>query len=635
MDIKKLEKIAKLLRYYVLISTTQAGSGHPTSCLSAIELLTTLFFAGFFRQDLENPKAIYNDRFILSKGHAAPILYSIYTVAGVLKKEQLLSLRQFGSILEGHPTPKFNFADVTTGSLGQGLSIGLGMALGIRLKFKNQKIKRLPKIYVLMGDSELAEGQVWEAVQLSSFYHVSNLIALVDINRLGQNGQTMFGWKIDEYQRRFESFGWQVYKLTDGHNLDEIKKIFQKIETDKNNKPEVILAKTVKGKGVDFLENQEGWHGKALNKDQLSQALKQLGNVDSNLKASFKKPERIIFEKKYLDKKIISVIEKLEKLTISKNNDSKKTFSTRESYGRELTKLGEVDAEIVVLDAETGNSTYHNYFKEKFSDRFFQIYIAEQNMVSIGLGLSKLGFKVYLSTFAAFLTRAFDQLRMAGYSDANLKVAGSHAGVSIGQDGASQMGLEDLAMFNSILKTKIFYPSDKTSAEKLTRLANDLDGIVYLRLTRSETPMIYDEKEEFVFGGCKVHYSMTKSTNVKKILIITAGITLFEALKAQEILTKQNYEVIVIDLYSVKPFDEKTLLSLMKKYTNVIVVEDHYSVGGLGSIIEKFILEKNIQVKNYLHLACKKIPMSGKPEELLNYEEIDYKSIVDKVKKIV
>jgi len=638
----ELKKIAKLLRYYVLVSTAEAGSGHPTSCLSSVELLIGLFFGGFFQQDIKNPKDIFNDRFILSKGHSAPLLYSIYTVLGKVKKQELMSLRKFGSKLEGHPTPKFEFVDVATGSLGQGLSIGLGMAMGIKLKIKSQKLKvdEEPKIWVLMGDSEMAEGQVWEAVQLASYYNVSNLIALVDINRLGQSRETMLGWQIEDYKRRFEAFNWQTFILKDGHNLNEILKTFEKIKNSQINKPKVVLAKTIKGKGISFLENKNDWHGRALNKDQLKLALNELGKIDFNIRFQLKKPEKYqINDEKNADEKVFAIINKLENLVDSKdfNTDEKKSMSTREAYGRELVELGKIDKDVVVLDAETGNSTYENLFQQKYPERFFQIFIAEQNMVSIGLGLSKIGFKVYMSTFAAFLTRAFDQIRMAHYSNANLKIAGSHSGVSIGQDGASQMGLEDLAMFNSLAKSVIFYPSDKTSTQKLTQLAKDTDGIIYLRLTRGETPIIYDESEEFEIGGCKVHKLNPpvggQKQKSKRILLIAAGITVFEALKAQKIL-KDDYDIVVVDLYCIRPLDEKTLKKLIKNYPNVIVVEDHYQYGGIGSVVEKFILENNLKINTYIHLACKKIPMSGKPEELLEYEEIDYKSIVKNIRLI-
>lgn len=638
----ELKKIAKLLRYYVLVSTAEAGSGHPTSCLSSVELLIGLFFGGFFQQDIKNPKDIFNDRFILSKGHSAPLLYSIYTVLGKVKKQELMSLRKFGSKLEGHPTPKFEFVDVATGSLGQGLSIGLGMAMGIKLKIKSQKLKvdEEPKIWVLMGDSEMAEGQVWEAVQLASYYNVSNLIALVDINRLGQSRETMLGWQIEDYKRRFEAFNWQTFILKDGHNLNEILKTFEKIKNSQVNKPKVVLAKTIKGKGISFLENKNDWHGRALNKDQLKLALNELGKIDFNIRFQLKKPEKYqINDEKNADEKVFAIINKLENLVDSKdfNTDEKKSMSTREAYGRELVELGKIDKDVVVLDAETGNSTYENLFQQKYPERFFQIFIAEQNMVSIGLGLSKIGFKVYMSTFAAFLTRAFDQIRMAHYSNANLKIAGSHSGVSIGQDGASQMGLEDLAMFNSLAKSVIFYPSDKTSTQKLTQLAKDTDGIIYLRLTRGETPIIYDESDEFEIGGCKVHKLNPpvggQKQKSKRILLIAAGITVFEALKAQKIL-KDDYDIVVVDLYCIRPLDEKTLKNLIKNYPNVIVVEDHYQYGGIGSVVEKFILENNLKINTYIHLACKKIPMSGKPEELLEYEEIDYKSIVKNIRLI-
>ncbi|MCS6956289.1 MAG: transketolase [Patescibacteria group bacterium] len=639
METKNLEKIARLLRYYILFSTTTAGSGHPTSCLSSVELLTALFFGGFFCQDLKNPKAIYNDRFILSKGHASPLLYSLYVVAGVFKKEELLTLRKFGSIFEGHPTQKFPYVEVATGSLGQGLSIGLGMAMGIKLKIKSQKLKieRTPKVFVLLGDSEMAEGQIWEATELASYYKVKNLIAIADISRLGQNSQTMIGWNLSSYKNKFEAFGWKTYLLEDGHNLRDIIKIYQLVEKDLSEKPKIILAKTIKGRGVSFLEDKEGWHGKALNQNEFNQAVRELGNIDFKIKGKIKEPKKIFFEeeKNENDEKIFSIINKLESFSEKKQELNHENFiSTRESYGRELEKLGQIDKNIIVLDAETANSTYENLFAKKFPDRFIEVFIAEQNMISIGLGLSKIGFKVFMSTFSAFLTRAFDQIRMAQYSDADLKIAGSHAGVSIGEDGASQMGLEDIAMFNSILNSVIFYPSDKTSTEKLTKIAKDKKGIIYLRLTRGKTPIIYKENEEFNIPGFKIHkINLEKNKNLKKVLIITAGITLFEALKSQKELIRK-YQVLVIDLYCLKPLDKENLKKIIGEYKNILVIEDHYPGGGIGSIVSQFILEENIKINYFIHLACRKIPHSGSSRELLEYEKINSQEIINQILKI-
>ncbi|MCS7093168.1 MAG: transketolase [Patescibacteria group bacterium] len=639
---EKLKKIAKLLRYYILLSTTEAGSGHPTSSLSSVELLATLFFAGFFRQDLKNPKALYNDRFILSKGHASPLLYSLYTVAGVFTKEALLTLRKFGSIFEGHPSPKFPYAEVATGSLGQGLSIGLGMALGIKLRFFGHyrpvshffstQPEPLPFVFVLLGDSELAEGQVWEAISLGGHYQIDNLVAIVDVSRLGQTAETMVGWNLSNYQKKFEAFNWQVYSVRDGHDIEEIYNVYHRLIKENQPWPKVVLAKTIKGKGISFLEDKEGWHGKVLTETQLKETIKQLGDVDFKIKGVIQQPKKILIEAgNKVDEKTVLVIKKLQKLASTSQSPSSKEknpVATREAFGQSLVDLGLTDKDIVVLDAETANSTYEDLFARRFPNRFIEVFIAEQNMVSIGVGLACLGFKVFLSSFSAFLTRAFDQIRMAQYSNAHIKIAGSHAGVSIGYDGPSQMGLEDLAMFSSILTSTILYPADKVSSAKLTSMANKLPGIVYLRLTREKTPVIYSEEEEFPIPGLKIHSRENSNfPNGKKILVIAAGITLSEALKAQRNLIGKNINLVVVDLYCPKPLDRNLLKNLIKTYPKIIVVEDHYPEGGIGSLVSKFILEENLSVDHFIHLACRKIPTSGLPQELLAYEEIDHQAI--------
>ncbi len=647
MDKNQLKKISRLLRYLVLTSTTQAGSGHPTSCLSAIELMTTLFFGGFLKQDLKDIKSIFNDRIIFSKGHAAPLLYSLYAVAGGINIDDLKTLRRFGSTLEGHPTPRFPFVDVATGSLGHGLSIGLGMAMGIKLKIKNSKLKinKIPKVFVLLGDSEMAEGQIWEAMDTASYYHVSNLIGIVDVNRLGQQGETKEGWDIFNYQKKAEAFGWQTILINDGHNIEEIINAYKKL-TDTINKPTLIIAKTIKGKGISFLENKNGWHGKALNQEELQKALKELGKIDLNIRGKISSPEKFPAkrENNMNNSKIINILQKLENLQ-SKNKSqvirpkgilsgfyvvsSNNKIATRQAYGEALVELGEKNPNIVVLDAEVANSTFENQFQKRFPERFFQMFIAEENMADVALGFSKTGFIPFFSTFAAFLTQTFDQLRMTQYANPNLKIVGTHAGVSIGQDGPSQMGLEDLAMFRSLLNSVIFYPSDAVSTKKLVKIMAENDGLFYLRATREKTPVIYDENEEFKIGGFKIHPSKNR-LSTKKFLIITAGITIFEALKAQKELEKKGYDILVIDLYSVKPIDKKSLNEIIKQYQKIIVVEDHYPSGGIAEAILSSI-EDFTSVKKFIHLCVRKIPSSGKPEELLNYEEIDKEAIVKQI----
>ncbi len=605
MKNKELKNIAKLLRYYILSSTTVAGSGHPTSSLSAVEIMTALFFNGFFRTDLVDPNNKNNDRLIFSKGHAAPLLYSLYTVLGVLSEKELLTLRKFDSKLEGHPTLNFKYTEAATGSLGQGLSIGVGTALNAKIDSLNYKT------YVLLGDSEIAEGSVWEAVQLASYYKLNNLVAIIDINSLGQRGKTMLAYDLKTYKKRFKSFGWKTF-IVDGKNICQLKKVFARATKEKN-KPVCILAKTKKGQGISFLENKENWHGKTLNENELKSALKELGVINKNIKYTIKNPDFFSpakKEKKRFDLKIYKIGEKI---------------SPRQAYGYELINLFQAHPDFLVLDAETGNSTCAKVFAEAYPQNFFEMFIAEQNMVGTALGLSSRGKKVFASTFSAFLTRAFDQIRMAAYSKANISFVGSHAGVSIGPDGVSQMGLEDIAMFRTIFNSVIFYPADAVSLGKILKLMIDYSNISYLRTTRQDLPVIYDYDEEFKIGGSKILRSNKKDT----VSLVGAGITLHECLKAYEILKEKKIYARVIDLYSIKPLDIETLKTALKETKKIIVVEDHYKQGG---IYEAICTELANEKGEIISLAVNKMPHSGTPEELLNYEEINAENIVDKVK---
>ena len=607
----KFEKISKLLQYYILVSTTAAGSGHVTSSLSAVDLMAVLFFDKF-RFDWKKPNFINNDRLIFSKGHASPLFYALWAVAGAIKKSELLTLRKFGSRLEGHPTLAFPFTEAGTGSLGQGLSIGLGMAL-------NAKLEKSPyQTYVLMGDGEMAEGQVWEAMQLASYYKLNNLWSIVDVNRLGQSGETIIGHDLDRYAERARAFGWEVVVI-DGHDFRQINSAFNKLNKVKN-KPKIILAKTFKGKHVSFLENKENWHGKPLNEVDLEKALKEVGAVDQKLTQKIKTPAKNPNYKIQIPNK--------SQNSNSINYKLGEEVATRKAYGDSLVRLGGVNPNVVVLDGDTKNSTYSEFFKNKFPERFFEMFIAEQNMVGAAIGLSRRGKIPFVSTFAAFFTRAFDQIRMANYSNANIKFVGSHAGVSIGQDGVSQMGLEDLAMFRSILGSVVLYPGDAVSTEKLVKLMAEHFGIIYMRTTRAVTPVIYDKKESakdggFTIGGSKV----LRQSKKDKATIVAAGITLFEALKAYEELKKKNIFARVIDLYSIKPVDKKTLLKAAKETGRIITVEDHYVEGGIGSAVLE-ALEGKFPVEV---MAVKKMPKSGSPQELLEYEGISAKDIAKKI----
>lgn len=608
-NVKKLEDLARLIRYYILISTTAAGSGHPTSALSATDLMTVLFFSGFYRFDLKNPKYINNDRLIFSKGHASPLFYALYCAAGALTESKLKTLRKFGSPLEGHPTMDFPFTEAASGSLGQGLSVGVGMALNAKYLDKLNY-----KTYVLLGDSEMAEGSVWEAIMLAPHYKLDNLVAVLDVNRLGQRGETLYGHNVRGYAEKISAFGWKVITI-DGHNLNEISKAFTEAQKIKG-RPVMIVAKTIKGKGVSFMEDKDGWHGKAPNETQLQEALKELGNNNKNLHGTLKKPTKVRLVK--------AMPQKIKQASYELGLP----IATRKAYGNALARIFPKYPDMVVLDAETSNSTYSEIFKNSYPKNFFETFIAEQNMVGIGIGLSKRGKIPFISTFAAFFSRAFDQVRMSQYSLANIKFAGSHAGVSIGEDGASQMGLEDLAMFRALLDSVVLYPCDGVSTEKLVEEAAKHNGIVYLRTTRKDTSVIYENNEEFHIGGSKV----IKSSKDDKVTLIGAGVTLHEALQAYEILKKDNIFVRVIDLYSIKPLDVETLMKATKETRAIITVEDHYPAGGIGEAVSASLI--NTEAKVY-SLAVNKMPKSGKPAELLEFEEISANAIVAKVKRFL
>ncbi len=604
-DNKRLERLARLIRYFILMSTTEAGSGHPTTSLSAVELMASLLFGGIFRFDAENPSHPNNDRLIFSKGHASPLLYALWAAAGKVTERELLSLRKFGSRLEGHPTPLFPYAEAATGSLGQGLSVGFGIALNAKY------IDRLPyRTYVLLGDSEMAEGSQWEAIQLAAHYRLDNLIGIIDVNRLGQRGETMYGHDLEAYERRISSFGW-ITITVDGHSIANIIAAYEKALNAKD-KPVMIIARTVKGKGVSFIEDKDGWHGKALGRDEFDKAMTELGTVDVALRAEMKKPDDVwpVKAPAHTPAEIIYPPDK--------------PVATRRAYGNALARLYPQFPDMVVLDAEVGNSTYSEILKKARPERFFEMYIAEQNMVGAALGLSSRGKVPFVSSFAAFLTRAYDQIRMSRYSDANIKFCGSHAGASIGEDGVSQMGLEDIAMFRAVLDSVVLYPSDAVSAERLVEEAAGHKGIVYIRTTRKDTPIIYSKDDEFPIGGCKV---IKKSGN-DIAAVIAAGITLHEALAAYEKLNKTGVNIRVIDLYSVKPVDVKTLLSAAKETGAIITVEDHYPEGGLGEAVRSALAEYAVPIYS---LAVRKMPRSGKPDELLEYEEISCKAIISKV----
>lgn len=606
--IEHLKSLAKLIRYYILAATTQAGSGHPTSSLSAVELMSGLLFGGVFRYDENHPDHPNNDRLVFSKGHASPLFYALWGAAGKLTENDLMTYRHFGSHLEGHPSVAFPYVDAATGSLGQGLSIGLGMALNAKY------LDRLPyRTYILLGDSEMAEGSQWESIQLAAHYKLDNLIGVLDVNRLGQRGETMYGNDLAAYEKRISAFGWATFVI-DGHSFPEVLGAFREA-LNASDKPSMIIAKTIKGKGVFKVEDQNGWHGKALDKEDFQHALKDLGDVDKSVRGKIVKSEDLKPKKPSLGEAGAMQY---------KLGDS---IPTRNAYGNALRRIYPEYPEIVSVDGEVSNSTRAQRFKEEYPARFFEMYIAEQNMVGAALGLACRKKIPFVSTFSAFMSRAYDQIRMSQYSDTNIKFVGSHAGVSIGEDGPSQMGLEDLAFFRTILNGVVLYPSDAVSCERLVEEAAKHDGIVYLRTTRGGTPVIYDTTEIFPIGGSKVLHQSNRDVAA----VVAAGITLHEALKAHDELKKEGLSIRVIDLYSIKPIDEKTIREAADNTQALITVEDHYAEGGLGEAVRSVFERSPVPIYS---LAVKKKPKSGKPRELLDFEDISQKAIIAKVKSL-
>jgi transketolase len=607
-DIELLKGIANQLRIHSITSTTAAGSGHPTSCCSAADIMATLFF-GHMRYDAKNPHYHNNDRFILSKGHAAPLLYAAWAETGLFPTSELLKLRQFGSDLEGHPTPRLPFVDVATGSLGQGLSVGAGMALAARLDNLDYNT------YVLMGDGEIAEGAVWEAASLAGVYKLNNLIAFVDANRLGQSQATEFGHDIGVYRKRFEAFGWRVEDV-DGHDIEEILEVLSGVGL--NDQPLCIIAKTYKGAGVSFLQDKEGWHGRPLNQEEAAKAIAELQpTAKSGIGVPIPAPAQLPAPNNTAPAGYPPI-----------NYKPGDSVATREAYGNALARIGEVDPRIVAVDGDTKNSTYAEKFFNKFPNRSTECFIAEQNMVGVATGFSARGKVPFASTFACFFTRAFDQIRVAGISQANLKLVGSHVGVSIGEDGPSQMALEDIAMMRAVAGSVVLYPSDAVSTEKLLEQMALARGICFLRTSRPKTPVIYGNDEKFPIGGAKV----LRQNAGDKTTVVAAGVTLHEALKAADALKAEGIGITVIDAYSIKPLGKDVIKAAAQKTGNtVITVEDHYLEGGLGDAVAGELSVDGIKVHK---LAVNALPRSGKPAELLAHFGIDAAAIAKKVKSL-
>ena len=606
--LENLEKIARLIRYHCLAMTTRAGSGHPTSSLSATELMAGLLFGGAFRYDPQQPGKANNDRLIFSKGHASPLFYALWAAAGEVSEEELSTYRLFSSPLEGHPTAAFRFTEAATGSLGQGLSIGVGMALNAKY------LDKLPyRTYVLLGDSEMAEGSQWESLQIAAHYGLENLVGVIDVNRLGQRGETMYGHDLEAYARRVSAFGWKTLVI-DGHSYPQVLEAYE--AASHSERPVMIIAKTIKGKGVSFLEDKNGWHGKPVEEGDFDRAVKELGEIDHSVRGVISMPEDLQPPSPAAGK------------AAGMDYAAGKPVATRKAYGKALARLYPQFPDIVSLDGEVSNSTGAETFKVAHPDRFFEMFIAEQNMVGAAIGLSRRGKIPFVSTFAAFFSRACDQVRMSPYSEADIKFVGSHAGVSIGQDGPSQMGLEDIALFRAVWDSVVLYPCDAVSTEALVEKAAARKGIVYIRTTRMDTPILYDPGERFEIGGSKV----LRKSDSDLATVVAAGITLHEALAAFEDLKKEGIPVRVIDLYSVKPVDEATLTEAANVTGLVITVEDHYPEGGIGEAVRSALAGSGAPVYS---LAVRKRPQSGQPRELLDFEEISRKAIVSKVKKIL
>ena len=609
--IEMIREKARRLGILSMMSTTAAGSGHPTSCLSASELTAGVFFYAM-KFDPKNPNGTESDRFVLSKGHAAPLLYAALAEAGVFPVSRVMTLRQFSSELEGHPTPRIPGVDAATGSLGQGLSVGAGLAIGAKMD------KLGMRVYVLLGDGELAEGSNWEAAEFAGHYKIDNLTALCDINALGQSERTMYKHDMEIYRRKFESEGWET-QVIDGHDIAAVLSALDHAKST-TGRPQAIIARTIKGHGVSFLADKDGWHGKPLSKEQLAKAVAEMGG-----------PIEVAADpgRSYARTKLPEPPDFADPPAPSYKPDA--SVATREAYGNALKRIGAVNPHIVALDGDVKNSTFAEFFADAYPERFYQAYIAEQNMISVGVGLAARGKVPFLSSFACFLSRAFDQVRMAAISRSPIKVCGSHCGVSIGEDGPSQMALEDIASFRAIHSSTVLYPSDAYSAERLTEAAARMPGITYIRTSRPKTPLLYSAADKFPVPGFQV---LRQSAN-DRALIVGGGITVHEALKAHEQLKSQGISVRVMDLYCVKPIEGKQLAEQLKAAGgNLITVEDHYPEGGLGEGILSALAEAGASPKKYVKLAVTGMPHSGKPDELLEAFGISARHIVDAVRTV-
>jgi transketolase len=608
-DLKTLEQIANRLRIHSIEATNASKSGHPTSCASMAEIMSVLFF-NTMKYSLEEPKGPSNDRFVLSKGHAAPVLYAAWAEAGLFPLSDLLNLRKIDSDLEGHPTPRLNFIDVATGSLGQGLSVAAGMA------YVGKYIDKADyRVYCLIGDGESAEGSIWEALNFASYYKLDNLVAIFDVNRLGQSEATSLGHHTEIYDARLKAFGFET-QVVDGHSVADLVKTFDHFANVKG-KPQALIAKTFKGQGFPGIADKDNWHGKPLGdkSESVLATLKTLVNGAAH---------------PHVHHPTISVpkVDLSVQLSEPPAYTLGEKIATRQTYGLALVKLGKTNPRVIALDGDTKNSTFSETYKKAFPDRYVECFIAEQNLVGVAIGLGCRGRTIpFVSTFAAFFSRTFDQLRMGAISQANIKCVGSHCGVSIGEDGPSQMALEDIAMFRSIPGCTVFYPCDAVSTERSIELAAQKHGIAFVRTSRPATSVVYPNETVFEVG--KAHVLKSHGPE-DKCLLIGAGVTLHEALTAAETLRSQGIKVRVLDPFTIKPLDVDSIVrNASEANNNVIVIEDHYPEGGIGDAVASAIAGKGIRMT---HLAVEEIPRSGPPTVLLEKYGISHKNIVDAVK---
>jgi transketolase len=608
-DAERWRELGQQLRVDSIRAAAVTSSGHPTSSMSAADLMAVLM-SKYLHYDFDRPDDPRNDHLIFSKGHASPLLYSMYKAAGAITDEELLTFRKFGSRLEGHPTPEIPWVDVATGSLGQGLPYGVGIALA------GKKLDRLPyRVWVLHGDSETAEGSVWEAFEHASFYGLDNLTVILDVNRLGQRGETMHGWDLDSYANKARAFGWHAVEV-DGHDVEAIDRAYGEAAA-QQGQPTVVVAHTLKGKGVKEVEDKGGWHGKAL--DHPEESIAELGG-ERNIVVEVPKPEL------KGEPHTFEVSGPLELPSWQHGEE----VATRRAYGDALAALGAARGDVVALDGEVSNSTYAEIFRDAHPDRYFEMYIAEQQMVAAAVGMQVRGWVPFASTFAAFLTRAYDFIRMAAISRANIRLCGSHAGVSIGEDGPSQMALEDLAMMRAVHGSTVLYPSDPNQTARLVAEMADREGIIFMRTTRAATPVLYDAGDEFQIGGSRV------LRQGDDLAIVAAGITLHESLKAADKLIAEGIDARVIDLYSVKPVDVDTLRTAAEATGGrIITVEDHWSEGGIGDAVLEALSDGGELPPQVVRLAVREMPGSGKPAELLAAAGIDADHIAQAARALV